>query len=67
MHPSTHIPHTDNEHFSVVEIVMHPKYKFNYAFDYALLRLDYPVADNLYGIGQNSQFRNEFMILLILE
>jgi len=46
----------NDNHFKVVEIVMHPKFKYNHPYDFALLRLDYPVADNLYGIGQNRQF-----------
>jgi len=56
MLPSTHVPITEHKHFKVVEIVIHPKYKYNHAYDFALLRLDYPVADNLYGIGENSHF-----------
>ena len=66
MLPSTHVPITEHKHFKVVEIVMHPKYKYNHAYDFALLRLDYPVADNLYGIGENSHFRNEFIIISLL-
>jgi len=50
------VPTTSEKHFQVVEIVMHPKYKYNHAYDFALLRLDYPLADNLYGIGYNHQF-----------
>jgi len=65
MHPTTHIPQTWNPHFSVVEIVMHPKYKFNHAYDFALLRLDYPVADNLYGIGLYSQFSDDLRPICI--
>ena len=60
------VPTTSEKHFQVVEIVMHPKYKYNHAYDFALLRLDYPLADNLYGIGYNHQFRNEPIIISIL-
>ena len=51
-----------NNDFQVVEIVIHPKYMDkdeNMNYDFALWRLNYPIADNAYGIGYASAYKKE--------
>ena len=46
--------------FNVLEVYVHPKFeeiKDVITYDFALLRLDYPIADNAYGIGFASKYR----------
>ena len=46
--------------FNVLEVFVHPKFEETEGLrthDFALLRLDYPIADNAYGIGLSDKYR----------
>jgi len=48
--------------FKIAEVRVHPNYGGSQGpNDIALLRLDYPIADNLYGIGKYANYSREIM------
>ncbi|XP_023344477.1 uncharacterized protein LOC111713763 [Eurytemora carolleeae] len=55
--------------FNVLEVYVHPKFeeiKDVITYDFALLRLDYPIADNAYGIGFASKYSPEEIMPICL-
>jgi len=53
--------------FRVVEVFVHPKFEETEGVrthDFALWRLDYPIADNAYGIGFSDTYKKVIMKLI---
>ena len=53
--------------FRVVETIVHPKFEETEGVrthDFALWRLDYPIADNAYGIGLSATYKKVIMKLI---
>jgi len=64
--PSRNKPSSGRKHiFRVEEYKIHHFYKKQSGYDFALLRLDYPIADNVYGIGANSKYSEKLMPICI--
>ena len=59
MLPTSRKPTSDERHLNAVESIIHPNFTLDHSYDFALLRLEYPIVDNVYGIGLYSQYRCE--------
>lgn len=61
MFPSLEAPKKEAlKAFYILEAIVHPNYEPEPAdptFDFALARLDYPIADNAYKIGARTEYR----------